>query len=81
MKIYENQIYSMKIKFNSDGKLPPNKTIEIPSMIIVVRNIFQENNKYYPQVFLDECLCKLQKQKKQKVSIICLPFYQLPLHY
>ena len=25
-------------------------------MIIVVRAIFHENNKYYPQVFLDECL-------------------------
>ena len=48
----------MKIKFNSDGKLPLNKTIEIASMIIVVRAIFLENNKYYPQVFLDECLYK-----------------------
>ena len=35
------------------------KTIEIPVMVIVVRAIFYENNKYYPQVFLDECLCKL----------------------
>ena len=49
----------MKIKFNSDGMLPLNKAIEIPSMIIVVRDIFLENNKYYPQVFLDECLYKL----------------------
>ena len=49
----------MKIKFHSDGKLPLNKTIEIPSMIIVVRAVFRENNKYYPQVFSDECLYKL----------------------
>ena len=33
--------------------------IEIHSMIIVVRAVFYENNKYYPQVLLDECLCKL----------------------
>ena len=46
----------MKIKFNSDDKLPPNKTIEITSMIIVVGAVLHENNKYYPQVFLDECL-------------------------
>ena len=46
----------MKIKFNSDDELPLNKMIEIPSMIIVVRAVFHENNKYYPQVFLDECL-------------------------
>ena len=50
----------MKIKFNSDDELPLNKTIEIPTMAIVVRAVFHENNKYYPQVFLDECLYKLQ---------------------
>ena len=49
----------MKIKFNSDDELPLNKTIEIPSMTIVVRAIFHENNKYYPKVFLDECLYKI----------------------
>ena len=49
----------MKIKFNSDDELPLNKMIEILSMIIVVRAIFLENDKYHPQVFLDECLYKL----------------------
>ena len=34
----------MKIKFNSDDKLPLKKTIEIPSMKIVVRAIFLEKN-------------------------------------
>ena len=48
----------MKIKFSSDDELPLNKTIEIPSMIMVVRAIFLENNRYYPQVFLDECYHK-----------------------
>ena len=32
----------MKINFNSDGELPLNKTIELPSMIIVVRAAFHE---------------------------------------
>ena len=49
----------MKIKFSSDDKLPLNKTVEILTMTIVVRNIFLGNNKCYPQVFLDECLYKL----------------------
>ena len=49
----------MKIKLNSDDELPLNKTIEIPSMTIVLRAIFYENNKYYSQVFLDEYLYKL----------------------
>ena len=49
----------MKIKFNSDDELPLNKMIEIPSMIIIVRAVYHENNKYYPHIFLDECLYKL----------------------
>ena len=49
----------MKMKFHLDNELTLNKTIEIPNMIIVVRAAFHENNKYYPQVFLDECLYKL----------------------
>ena len=49
----------MKLWFDSDEDLLLNKTIKISSMIIVVRAIFHENNKYYPRVFLDECLYKL----------------------
>ena len=48
----------MEIKFNSDDELPLNKPIEFPTMTIVVRAVFHENNKYYPQVFLDEYLYK-----------------------
>ena len=53
----------MKIKFNSDDELPLNKTIETPTIAIVVRAVFHRNNKYYSQVFLDECLYKIQKWK------------------
>ena len=57
MIMIKNQI--KKIKFDSDDELPLNKTIEIPTITAVVRVIFLENNKYYPQVFLDECLYKI----------------------
>ena len=49
----------MKIKFNSDGELPLNKMIKIPTMALAVRAIFLENNKYHPEVSLDECLYEL----------------------
>ena len=52
-----------KTNFNLDDKLPLNKTIEIPSMAIVVRAIFIESNKYYLQVFLGECLFKHKNVK------------------
>ena len=42
---------NLKIKFNSGDELTLNKTIEIPTVTIVVRAIFLENNKFYLQVF------------------------------
>ena len=46
----------IKVKFSWNDELPLNKTIEIHSMIVVLRVVFHENNKYYPQIFLDGCL-------------------------
>ena len=46
----------MRIKFDSDDELLLNKMVEILIETIVVRAVFQENSKYYPQVFLHECL-------------------------
>ena len=54
-KLMEINVY-MKIKFNSDNKLPLNKTVEIPTITIVIRTVFLNSNKYYPQFFSDECL-------------------------
>ena len=51
----------MKIKFDSDDNLLLSKTIEIPIVTIAIRAVFHENNKYYPEVFLDEFLYKTLK--------------------
>ena len=48
----------MKIRFESDNVLLV-KILSIPSMIIVVRSVFQEDKTYYPQVHLHECLAIL----------------------
>ena len=49
----------MKIKFNSDDNLPSNKIIKLCNLTVIVRSVFEEDGKYYPQVFLDECLYEL----------------------
>ena len=49
----------MKIKFYIDDDLPLNKPLKSPIMIIVARSVFEEDGKYYLQVYLDECLYKL----------------------
>ena len=46
----------MKIKFNSDDKLPLNKTIEVTTIAAVVRAAFF---CVFPQVFLDKYLYKI----------------------
>ena len=46
----------MKIKFNSDDDLPLNKILKLHMLTIIVRSVFEEDGKYYPQVLLDECL-------------------------
>ena len=46
----------MKLKFSSDDNLPLNKTLKLHMVIIIVRSVFEEDGKYYLQVFLDECL-------------------------
>ena len=50
----------MKIKFNSDDNLPLNKILKLNNSPVYVRSVFEEDGKYYPQVFLDECLFELQ---------------------
>ena len=49
----------MKIRFNSDDDLPLNKKIKLHNMTIVIRSVFEEYVKFYPQVYSDECLHEL----------------------
>ena len=49
----------MKIKFNSDDDLPLNKLLKFHNMTIIIRSVFAEDDKLYPQVFLDDTLYEL----------------------
>ena len=49
----------MKIRFNSEDKLPLNKQLKFISVLIVIRSVFEDDGKYYPQAFLDDCLHEL----------------------
>ena len=55
-KLGEYDRYYMKIQFNSDDDLPLNKQLNFLTVTVIIRNIFEKNGKYYPQIFLDECL-------------------------
>ena len=49
----------MKIKFNSNDSLPLNKSLKFRLMSITIRSVFEEDDKLYPQVFLDNTLYEL----------------------
>ena len=41
----------MKIKFNSEDDLPVNKPLKFDATTIIIRSVFEEGGKLYPQVF------------------------------
>ena len=49
----------MKIKCNSDDDLPLKKPLKFHAMTIIIRSVFEEGGKLYPQVFLFDCLYEL----------------------
>ena len=49
----------MKIRVNSDDNLTLNKILKLYMLTVIVRSVFQKDNKYYPRAFLDECLYEL----------------------
>ena len=51
----------MKIKFNSDDDLPLNKPLKFHAMTITIKSVFEEGDKLYLQVFLEDALYELEK--------------------
>ena len=49
----------MKIKFNTDDNLPLNNLLKLHLLTIIIRRIFEEDSKCYPQLYLDDCLYEL----------------------
>ena len=45
-----------KFRFNSDIDLPLDTSIEFRSLVINVSCVIKKDNKYYPEIYLDECL-------------------------
>ena len=45
-----------KIGVNTDDDIPLNKPLKFTSLTIIIRYIFRNGKKLYPQIYLDECL-------------------------
>ena len=44
----------MKIKFKSNDNLPIDNTVNMHQVTIIIRSIFAQNAKFYPQLLLDD---------------------------
>ena len=47
----------MKIKFDSDDDLPLNKILKFRIVTFIIRNVFEKDGKYYPQILFMKCKC------------------------
>ena len=48
-----------RIGVNTDDNLPLNKQLKFPTLIIIIRCVFPEGKKLYPEIYLDKCLYDL----------------------
>ena len=48
-----------KIRFESNDDFPLNKPIKLCLLTIIIRSVFSEDGKFYPQLFLDDALYEL----------------------
>ena len=46
----------MKIKFNTGDNIPLNKIIYFPTIAIIIRSVTKKDDKYYPQLSLEDFL-------------------------
>ena len=58
IQLFYEKNYS-RIGVNTDVGLPLNKQLKLPTLTMIIRCVFQEGEKLYPQVYLDECLYEL----------------------
>ena len=49
----------MKIRFKSNDSLPTGNIVNMNQVTIIVRSVFAQNSKFYPQLFLDDALYEL----------------------
>ena len=49
----------MKIKFERKDNLPIDNIVNMHQIAIIIRSVFAQDGKFYPQLFLDDALYEL----------------------
>ena len=57
-ELFQKKNYT-RIGINTDDNSPLNKPLKFTTLTIIIRCIFQEGTKLYPQIYLNECFYEL----------------------
>ena len=76
---YDEKCMKIKFKFNSDNDFPLNKTLKVRNMTIAVGFVFCEGSKYYPEVFLQECLLNYKFLNMIRLTYLKIPMLTIPI--
>ena len=57
-KVFHEKHY-WKIGVNTGDNVSLNKKLKFPTLIIIIRCVFQKGKELYTQIYLDECLYQL----------------------
>ena len=59
LRIVQSDNDYMRIKFESNDNLPADNIVNMHLVTIIIRSVFAQNGKFYPQLFLDDALYEL----------------------
>ena len=61
----------MRIKFESVNGLPLGEILNIPLCVVITRSVFEDNDKFYPQVYLEPCYLEYEHEHAGGSYVYC----------
>ena len=73
----------MRVKFKSNDDLSLDKILSFSNMIIVVGSVIKKDKKYYPQVYLHECLYQFVNElcNSCTIYIVLVIFFMISIYF
>ena len=59
----------MEIKIDTDNELPLNKLVNFPTITVTIRSVFEEDSKYYSQIFQMNVYMSYENVAIRKINI------------
>ena len=60
----------MRIRFESENGLPLDKVLNIVVCVIIIRSVFEDDGKFYPQICLEHCSLEYEERRNVDDSYV-----------